>query len=174
MEDFNLLIATTRGTELFAKVEIQTLLKNVGDSKATANKTSITGLVVAKTTLNPIEVIQRLRSLLKEKPEIFRYTLKVVPLEKVVSSNIEEMKRACKEMLSEIGQTETFRITVNKRHSNLSTNEVVKEVANLIDRKVKLDNPDKIVLIEILGSLTGISVIKSGDVLSVVKERFSS
>jgi tRNA(Ser,Leu) C12 N-acetylase TAN1 len=34
-----------------------------------------------------------------------------------------------------------------------------------------LENPDKILLIEVIGGLTGMSLIKPSDVLAVVKEK---
>jgi tRNA acetyltransferase TAN1 len=174
MEDFNLLVATSRGNESAAKKEIMVLLNKAGDPEALSEETSIVGLVVSKTSLDPLEAISRLRSLLTEKPELFRFTLKVVPVKKVVSSNIEDVKASFADARSEIGPGETFRITVNKRHSNLSTVEVIKAVAALIDNKVQLESPDKIVLIEIMGALTGISIIKPIYIFSVVKERFGS
>jgi len=36
---------------------------------------------------------------------------------------------------------------------------------------VNLENPDKILLIEVLGALTGVSLLKPSDILGVVKEK---
>jgi len=36
---------------------------------------------------------------------------------------------------------------------------------------VDLNHPDKIVLIEVVGGLTGVSVVKPDDVLSIMKEK---
>ena len=173
MEDFNLLSATSRGNESAAMTEIQALLNRIGDPEAISGKTSVVGLVVSKTSLDPSEAISRLRSLLAENPGLFRYTLKIVPIKKVISSNIEDLITSFIGMNSEIRHGETFRITVNKRHSNLSTKKIIEAVASLIDNKVQLENPDKVVLIEIVGALTGISIVKPSDIFSVVKERFS-
>ena len=70
-----------------------------------------------------------------------------------------------------IGKNETFRVTVVKRHSTLSTIEIIQQAASTIQNAVKLDNPDKIVLIEILGLITGISVVTSKEILSIFKEK---
>ena len=173
MEEFNLLIATSRGNERAAAMEIVALLREVGDPAARADRIFIVGLVVAQTVLGPFDAVQKLRSLLKAKPELFRYILKITPLDKVVPTDIESIKSTCREMTTHIGKDETFRITVNKRHSQLSSSEIIEVAATSIDRRVKLENPDKIVLIEILGHIAGISVIRPRDVISVVKERFS-
>ncbi|MEO2199814.1 MAG: RNA methyltransferase, partial [Nitrosopumilus sp.] len=44
---------------------------------------------------------------------------------------------------------------------------------NQIKNKVSLDYPDKIILIEILGIVTGISLIKKSDILSLEKTKRS-
>ena len=173
MVEFNLMIATSRGNERAAAMEIVALLRGVGDPAARADMISIVGLVVAQTILFPLDAIQKLRSLLKTNPELFRYILKITPLERVVPADIGVIEPVCREMAANLGRDETFRITINKRHSQLSTSEIIEVVAASIDRKVKLENPDKVILIEILWNLAGISIIRPEDVLSVVKERFS-
>ena len=171
LKDFNLLISTSRGNEENTCSEAWHLLGAIGDTSATTDKTGIIGLVTAKTTLNPFEVIKRFREILKESPWEFRYTLKVVPIERIVHTNLEEIQKTATQLASKINQNETFRATVEKRFTALSTKGIIEAAAVNIERKVELENPDKIVLIEIIGELTSISVIKPLDILSVVKER---
>ncbi len=171
IEDFNLLISTARGNEAEACSEAWFLLGEVGDREALVDRTEVTGLVVAKTKLDPFEAIRGLRNILRERPEEFRYILKVIPIEMVVRTKLERIRDAVRRLAPKISEGETFRVTVEKRHTKLPTMEIIKVAAADIDRKVNLENPDKIVLIEVLGRLTGISIIKPDDILSVVKER---
>ena len=171
LKDFNLLISTSRGNEENTCSEAWHLLSVIGDTSATIDKTGVIGLVTAKTTLNPFEVIKTFREILKESPWEFRYTLKVVPIERILHTNLKEIQRTAEELASKINQNETFRVTVEKRFTTFSTKEIIEAAATNIERKVELENPDKIVLIEIIGELTAISVIKPVDILSVVKER---
>lgn len=171
LKDFNLLISTSRGNEENTCSETWHLLSVIGDTSATIDKTGVIGLITAKTTLNPFEVIKKFREILKESPWEFRYTLRVIPIERIVDTNLEEIQKTATELASKINQNETFRVAVEKRFTALSTKEIIEVAATNIDRKVDLENPDKIVLIEIIGELTGISVIKPADILSVVKER---
>ena len=60
---------------------------------------------------------------------------------------------------------------MEKRFTSLHTRELIEAVAMGIDRKVDLENPDKILLIEVVGGLTGMSLIKPSDVLAVLKEK---
>ena len=171
MEDFNLLISTSRGNENNACSEIWFLLGELGDRESLVDKTEVSGLIVAKTNLDPFKAVEGLRNLLKERPWEFRYVLKVLPIEIVVRTRIEEIKRAAAKLHHKILENETFRVTVEKRHSNISTRDLIEAAVENLDRKVDLSNPDKIILIEVLGRLTGISVIKPNDILSVTKEK---
>lgn len=170
VKDFNLLVTTARGNEEDACTEIWYLLGEIGDSEVKVDKTGITGLIAAKTAFNPLEVIEKFRSILKERPHEFRYTLRVIPIEKVVRTDSGEIQRAVAELSSKIAEGETFRITVEKRFTNMSTNDIITAAATSIERRVDLNCPGKIVLIEVVGGLTGVSVIKPKDILSIVKE----
>jgi tRNA acetyltransferase TAN1 len=52
----------------------------------------------------------------------------------------------------------------------VSTRDIVEAAAVNIERRVDLSNPNKIVLIEVVGGLTGVSVVKAEDILSIMKE----
>jgi len=171
LKDFNLLISTSRGNEENTCSEAWHLLSVIGDTPAAIDKTGVTGLITARANLDPLEVIKKFREILKESPWEFRYTLRVIPIERIVHTNLEEIQNAATDLASKIRQNETFRVTVEKRFTAFSTKEIIEAAATNIDRKVELENPDKIVLIEIIGELTGISVMKPVDILSVVKER---
>jgi tRNA acetyltransferase TAN1 len=169
--DFNLLATTSRGNESYACSELWYLLGEIGDSTPTVDKTGISGLIAAKTALNPFDVIEKLRKILLERPYEFRYTLRIIPVEKVVHTDLGEIQQAAIELSSKIGKNETFRVTLEKRFTETSTQDIIEAAATNIERKVDLNNPDKILLIEVVGKLTGVSVIKPGEILAVMKEK---
>ena len=163
---------TSRGNERPMINEIVYLLKEeLGDSEAQAAKTKIRGLIVAKTSFDPCMVIEKFRAILKERPYEFRYALRILPIEKVVPTDLEEIKRATAELAAKIGENESFRVTVEKRFTTLHTKDLIEAAAGDIERKANLENPDKILLIEVLGALTGLSLLKQSDILAVVKEK---
>jgi len=172
LKDFNLLVTTARGNEEDACSEMWYLLGEIGDSAAKVDKTGITGIIAAKSAFNPFEVIEKLRTILKERPYEFRYTLRAIPIEKVVRTDLGEIERAATELGAKIGENETFRVTVEKRFTETPLKDIIEAAAVNIERRVDLNNPDKIVLVEVLGGLTGISVVKPTEILSVMKERF--
>ena len=171
--DFNLIISTSRGFENDACSEVWYLLGEIGDQESVVEKTGISGLVVVKTVLDSFEAVSALRRLLGERSEEFRHILRVIPVEAVVPTRLEEIGKVSHDLSQKISENETFRVTVEKRHTQLSTRKIVETVAENISRQVNLEHPDKIVLVEVLGSITGVSVIKPDDILSVVKERAS-
>jgi len=171
LKDFNLIISCARGLETDACSEIWFLLGEIGDRESMVEKTEISGLIVAKTSLDPFQAVHKLREMLKKTPTEFRYILKVIPIEVVVPTKLELIERAAAELSTKIGEDETFRVTIEKRHTNLSTRDIIEAAAKHVNRKVNLEEPDKILLIEVMGGVTGISVIKPHEILSVVKEK---
>jgi tRNA acetyltransferase TAN1 len=76
-------------------------------------------------------------------------------------------------MSQEILDGETYRISIEKRNSDLSSKEIITKIADKIKNKVSLEFADKIILIEVLGNKTGISILKKSDVLSIEKTKRS-
>ncbi len=171
LKDFNLLATTSRGNEKQLCNELRYLLKEeLGDPAPVVSKTGIKGLVCAKTSIDSYEVIEKFRDILQKRPYEFRYALRIIPVERVVPTDIEAVKSEASELASNMRQNETFRVTVEKRFTSLHSRDFI-EAAATIDRKVNLANPDRILLVEVVGELTGISLIKPGDVLAVMKEK---
>lgn len=171
LRKFNLLATTSRGYEPYAQAELQYLLEGIGDPAPTVERTGISGLIAAKTALDPFNVIKQFRGILRERPYEFRYMLRVIPIEHVVCTNLNQIQQAVTRLSSRIGENETFRVTVEKRFTGTSSREIIETVAANVKRKVNLTKPDKIVLIEVVGGSTGLSLIKPDDILSVLKEK---
>jgi tRNA acetyltransferase TAN1 len=108
---------------------------------------------------------------LHERPYEFRYTLRIIPIEKVVRTDLGEIQSVATELGSKIKENESFRVTVEKRFAEYAARDIVEVAVANIERKVDLKNPDKILLVEVVGGLTGLSVIRPGNILSVVKEK---
>jgi tRNA acetyltransferase TAN1 len=166
---FNLIATTYRGLEHKATLELFALLTQLGDEAPDVMKTGILGLLVTKTNLQPIKVIEDLGKIVVEDPLRIRYLLRLIPVDTVVDTNIEKIVGAVSSLASRIKENDTFRITIEKRRTSLSSLEVIRAVANVINRSVNLKNPDWIVLVEIIGKDAGVSVIKPDQMLNVIK-----
>jgi tRNA acetyltransferase TAN1 len=172
LDDFNLLATTARGNERAMCNELYFLLKDeLGDETAQTSKTKIRGLIVGKTSLDPIVVMEKFRAILTERPYSFRYALRIVPIQKVVPTDLEAIKKATAELAQKMAETDSFRITVEKRFTEIHSKDIIESAVGDIQNKVDLHTPNWIVQIEVLGGLTGVSLLRPSDVLAVVKEK---
>ena len=171
LPEFNLLASTMRGNERQMVYELEFLLKEAGDITPKVDKTGIRGLVVGKTALDPVLAIEKFRITLNEKPYEFRYSLRIIPIQKVVHTNLEEIKNAAVELTSKMLENETFRVTVEKRFTSIHSRDLIEAIATDVKNKVNLEKPDRVLLVEVLGGYTGISLLKPNDLISVLKEK---
>lgn len=171
MKDFNLLLSSARGTEREANHEMLYLLRELGDASPETDFAPVSGLTVAKTSLDPLKVISGLRRVLKYRPWQFRYILKVKPVQEVVPCEISAIGAAVVNKARKVRVDETFRVSLEKRRSHVSSREIIDAVASKVPRKVELRNPDKIVLIEVIGEIAGVSIISPRGILGIEKEK---
>jgi tRNA acetyltransferase TAN1 len=97
--------------------------------------------------------------------------LKVTPITGTVASDPEEIAEFAAKLGEALKKDEKYRVTVEKRRTSISGRALIEAVAERIDREVDLDEPDKIVLIQIVGEVTGVSVIPPDKILSVEREK---
>ncbi len=169
----NLIITCARHLEGDAEEEITDILDKLGDSDVKISISSMSGIITVQTKLDPIEVVRKMKETLLDEPWSIRYCLRVIPVQKVVETNIEEIEKTISSMSDQIEEKELYRILIEKRNSDISSKEIITKIANGIKNKVSLDFPDKIILIEILGIVTGISILKKSDILSLEKTKRS-
>ena len=130
ISDFNFVATTSRGNERPMCNELLYLLKEeLADPEPQTSKTKIRGLIVAKTTLDPFVAVEKLHAILKERPYEFRYALRIVPIERVVPTELEEIRRVTHELAERIGEQESFRVTVEKRFTALHSRDIIEAAA---------------------------------------------
>jgi tRNA acetyltransferase TAN1 len=168
-----LIITCARHLEPETKEEIGRILGEFGDSEPKITITSMSGILTVKTQLDPVEVVKKIRERILDEPWSVRYCLRIIPIQKLSETKIEEIEETISELIGSIPKGESYRISIEKRNSNISSQELITKIATKIKNKVSLENPDKIVLIEVLGTKTGISVLNNSDILSVEKTKRS-
>lgn len=169
----NLIITCARHLEPETEDELIDILEEFGDSESKVSITNMSGILTAETKLDPVEVVRKIRDMLLDEPWSIRYCLRIIPIQKFIESKIEEIEKTVEDLSGQILEDETYRISIGKRNSELSSKEIISKVANKIKNKVSLEFPDKVILIEILGNKTGISILKKSDVLSTEKTKRS-
>ena len=169
----NLIVTCARNLEGEAEEEIMDILDELGDPDVKISVSNMSGIITIQTKLNPIEVVRKMKEILLDEPWSIRYCLRVIPIQKIVETNLEKIEECISSISDKIEDNESYRILIEKRNSDISSKEIITNIANQIKNKVSLDFPDKIILIEILGIVTGISLIKKSDILSLEKTKRS-
>ncbi|MFB5638868.1 MAG: THUMP domain-containing protein [Nitrosopumilus sp.] len=169
----NLIVTCPRHLEPETEEELRDILEEFGDSDIKVTITNMSGILTVDTELDPIEVVKKIKEMLLDEPWSVRYCKRIIPIQKVIESKIEEIEKNVEELSNQILEDETYRISIEKRNSDLSSKEIITKIANKIKNKVSLEFPDKILLVEILGNKTGISILKKADILSTEKTKRS-
>jgi tRNA acetyltransferase TAN1 len=170
----NLLVTTFKYRESDALDELSELLDMLGDKEPSIEITSISGIILANTHLDPFQIVENCREMVRNEPWRFRYVLRIIPLEKICRAELTDIHNFVNQLCPKIGQNETFMVMIEKRHTKLHSKEIISTVTSDIDRKVNLDNPNWIILIQIVNRLAGISILRSNQIFSSVKEKIPS
>ena len=165
----NLIATCARHMETDAQDELGGFLEEFGDSECDITVTEMSGVLVADTRLDPVEAVRRIRERLLDEPWSVRYCLRIIPVQREAEPSVEGIERAVSEMAKQIKEGETYRISVEKRNSDISSKELITRIAGGIKNRVSLEHPDRVILIEILGGMAGVSILDRADVLSVEK-----
>jgi len=165
----NLIITCSRHLEDETSEEISMLLESLGDKNNEITITNLSGIVTCITTLDPFLVVKKIKEKILEEPWSMRYCHRIIPIQETVITEKQNIVNAILNHSKIMRSEETYRITVEKRHSSVSTKEIIDAIAEKISNKVSLEKFDWMILVEILGNKTGISVLKEKDILSIQK-----
>ena len=163
----NLIITCARHLESETENELRMILAEFGDDSPEITKTSMSGVLTAKTSLDPLQVIKKIKEKISDEPWSIRYSLRIIPIEEEVNTNLEEISSKMISLMEKIDEKDSYRITIEKRNSEISSSELISKIAESISNKVSLEKPDWIALVEILGNKAGISVLKNNDIFSL-------
>lgn len=157
-----------RGT---AEMELREVLRRAGE-KPHIGWTEVEGLFKAAVS-DGKKAASRIAELCKTNPELFSVTHHYLPIEKWVRSEIQAMQRTIKELTAGIGKSEKWKLGLSKRHwDKLEGGKLIMKLTEVVDRpNVDLDNPDKIIQVEIIGKEAGLSLLTPKDIVDVAKEK---
>ena len=170
----NLIVTCPRHMEEDAADEIVGVLDIMGDDAPDITITNMSGILTAKTTLDPVSVSKRIKGMLKDEPWSIRYCMRVIPIHTTVRAEADAIADAASEMAKRtIPKDATYRISIEKRNCSLSSSSIIGSIADSIKNKVSLEHADMIILVEILGGIAGVSVLQDSDIFSAEKTRRS-
>lgn len=161
-------MTSAKGLEAKASAEFKEIALLSGIRKVVIDRSAYDGVIEVDVE-NPKALMSFLTDFVRSEPFRVRYILRVIPIDRVVDTKVAEIVKAVKDLSASIGPGETFRITIEARESPYSDKELIDALADAVDRKVSLDSPDKIVLLEIFGEYSGVAVISPHDIVSIQK-----
>ena len=167
----NLIITCARNLESETKNEIRKILGEVGDQEPEILNVGMRGVLTVNTIIEPSKIIDWVKNKITEEPWLIRYCLRIIPIQRVTDTEIDKIKQDVITLKDTIQKNDSYRITIEKRNASLSSNEIITEVAKIFPNKVSLNQPDWIILIEILGNKTGISILKDDGLFSLDKSK---
>jgi tRNA acetyltransferase TAN1 len=169
----NLIVTCGRNLESEAKNEIKKIINELGDQELEILNSGMRGVLTVNTSVKPSEVIDHARNKINEEPWFMRYCLRIIPIQIVTDTDINKISQNVIKFKDCIQKNDSFRITVEKRGSTISTKEIIADIAKSFSNKVSLEKPTWIILIEVLGNKTGISILKNDGLFSLEKSKRS-
>lgn len=164
----NLIVTSAKGLEARASAELKEIALLSGMRKVSIERSAYDGVVEVDVE-DPKALLSFLTNFVRSEPFKVRFIMRVIPVDRVVDTDIQAIKKAVKELASSIAPNETFRVTVEARDSPYKDRELIDAVADVVDRKVDLESPDKIVFIQVFGEYTGVSVLSPDQIISIAK-----
>ena len=170
----NLIITCARNLESETKNEIRKMLDELGDQEPEIVNVGMRGILMVNTIIEPSKIIGWIKNKVIDEPWLIRYCLRIIPIQRMIDTDIDKIKQNVTKLRNVIQKNNSYRITIEKRNTNVSSNEIITEIAKIFPNKVSLNQPDWIVLIEILGNKTGISILKENEIFSLDKAKRAS
>ena len=167
----NLIITCARNLELETKNEIRKIFDGLGEQEPEILNVGMRGILMVNTIIEPSKIISWVKNKIVEEPWLIRYCLRIIPIQSITETEIDKIKQRVIELKDRIQKNDSYRITIEKRNTSISSNEIIAEIAKIFPNKVSLNQPDWIILIEILGNKTGISVLKDDELFSLDKSK---
>jgi tRNA acetyltransferase TAN1 len=154
--------------------EISKLLQVIGDIEPKIEISEFSGIITADTSLNPFQVIGEIRKKILDEPWSVRYCHRFIPIQETTLTELDHIVKAVQRHVNTMKIADSYRITIEKRGSDLSSKDMINAIAKIIHNRVSLEKFDWNVIIEVLGGTSGISVIKEQDIVSTLKVKRDS
>ena len=167
----NLLVTCARNLETETKNEIEKILGEVSDQEPKILNVGMRGILMVNTNVEPSKIIDWVKDKVVEEPWLIRYCLRIIPIQSITETEMNKIVENVIKLKSVVKQDDSYRITIEKRNTNMSSAEIITEIAKIFPNKVSLNQPDWVVLIEILADKTGISILKDSEIFSLDKAK---
>ncbi|MBI2659011.1 hypothetical protein HYX05_02835 [Candidatus Woesearchaeota archaeon] len=165
MVEANLIVTHDASHAGSAKENVEKALKAV-KQKAKFLKSDVDG--VFKLRVGNAKKIVKILNKIKKKKGMFDHTFHWIPIDKWTSSSVSAMQKEIKKLQKGIKKNEKWKLDLQKRHLDISTTELILKLTEVVDRqKVDLENPQKIIEVQIMGKKAGLALLNKDEILSL-------
>ncbi|MDD5086975.1 MAG: THUMP domain-containing protein [Candidatus Nanoarchaeia archaeon] len=166
MVDANLLVTYDPNHIGLAKEEITSILKKIGITPNFLDL-KVDGLFRINIE-EPKKAVKKLSEICKKDSSDFSITFHWIPVDNWTKSTIEDMQHVIKGLVDHISEKERWKMDIAKRcYDKYSTTELIMKLTEIVDKpNVDLNNPDKIIRVDIIGDEAGISVLEKNEILN--------
>jgi len=168
MADGNLLVSFDPVHEESAKAEILGLLK---EAKHKAKLLKATAGLAEVSVADAKKAVKAVLEIAKKDIEKAKYTFNWWPVDKWCKADVAEMQKVIKKLQESIKTEESWKMDLIKRNvtKDLGKDLIIKLTDVIEKHHVDLNNPQKIVKVEIDGNRAAISLITPDEMLNVPK-----
>ncbi len=102
----------------------------------------------------------------------FAHTFHWIPIDKWCKNTVEDMQKTIKGMVKDIKQNEKWKMDLKVRKVKEKPDEIklIMKLTEVVDRpKVDLQNPEKIIKVEVIGNKSGLALLGKDELLNVAK-----
>ena len=169
MADANLLVTYEPSHAGSAREEVEKALKAI-KQKAKFLKSDIEGVFKLRAG-NAKKAVKSL-SKIKNRKGMFEHTFYWIPIEKWVAADLKTMQKEIKKLQKGIKKTDKWKLDMHKRHfDKMHSTELIIKLAEAVEKpKVDLDNPQKILEVQIIGNKAGLALLNKDEILSLAKK----
>jgi len=169
MTDASLIITYEPNHLASSKDEVINVFKAIGD-KPDFLESKFEGVFLLKES-NPKDKVKQLKQSAKKNAKLFSRTFHYIPVDIWVKSEIKNMQNAIKPLVKNIKDEEKWKMDISMRHyKKHNFKELIEKLTGVVDRKnVDLENPEKIIKVEILGDKAAIALLNPEEFLETPK-----
>ena len=166
MPNANLLVTHEPSHAGSAKEKVESALKAI-KQKVKFLKSDIDGVFMLRVG-NAKKIVKSL-SKLKRKKGMFEHTFYWIPIDKWAKTDVKSLQSEIKKLQKGIKKNEKWKMDLHKRHfDKIQSTELIIKLTEAVDKpKVDLDNPQKIIEVQIIGKKTGLALLGKDEILSL-------
>lgn len=165
----NLLVTFEPTHQDSALKEISALLKEV---KEEADILKAEGGVAELIVKDAKKSVRELAKLFSKNIDKFAYTSHWIPVDEWCKNATEDMQKSIKGLAKDIKQNEKWKMDLKVRKVKEKPDEIklVMKLTEVVDKpNVDLQNPDKIIKVEVIGNKAGLALLGKDELLNVAK-----